>query len=408
MRPSRFMAVMFASLTLLLGTASGFAANAEKLVHTFNGTRGKNPAGALVFDASGNLYGVTTGGGVYGGVAFELSRNLAGIWVETVLHDFGNPKDEDGNYPLGRLVFDSSGNLYGVTLTGGRYDQGTVYELSPAGAGKWTETILHSFSAGYAVNPNDGSEPGAGLAFDAARNLYGTTAGGGNHGQGTAFELSPASNGGWKETVIWSFGSGTDGAVPEAGLTFDAFGNLYGTTELGGTQNYGAVFELSPVAGIWSEVVLYSFGASLQGGATPLSTPVFDSNGNLYGAAGGGSGYGIVFELSPSIGGEWIETVLHTFVDSDGSNPCPQQLVFDAQGNIYGTTSYGGAYTAGTVFEVSPSLGGWTETTIHSFGRLADGEFPDSGVSVDGAGNLYGATFEGGNDGDGMVYEIIP
>jgi uncharacterized repeat protein (TIGR03803 family) len=379
-------------------------------VHSFNGTRGKNPQGALVLDASGNLYGATSAGGAYGGVAFMLSRNSAGTWVETVLHNFGNTKDKDGTYPQANLILDSAGNLYGITLAGGSHNQGTVYKLSPAGGGKWTETILHSFSGGTSVNTDDGAEPEAGLLFDSAGNLYGTTAAGGNYGQGTAFELSPASGGGWTEKIIWSFGNGTDGANPEGSLVSDSAGNLYGTTERGGVQNSGTVYELSEAGGTWTDAVLHSFGATPQDGLTPMSTLAFDASGNLYGTTQtGGSGYGTVFELSSVGGGNWTETVLHNFASgSDGSGPGSEQLVLDAAGNLYGTTSYGGSHTAGTVFELSPSLGGWTETVIHSFGGVNDGEFPYAGVILDSAGNLYGATLEGGNSGSGIVYEITP
>lgn len=410
MKVNMSTSIALAALGVTLLAPRCFALGAEKLVHSFNGTRGKNPQGALVFDASGNLYGATSSGGVYGGVAFMLSRNSAGTWVETVLHNFGNAKDKDGTYPEANLVLDSSGNLYGITLEGGVHNQGTVYKLSPAAGGKWTETILHSFSGGTSVNTNDGAEPEAGLLFDSAGNLYGTTAAGGNYGQGTVFELSPVSGGGWIEKIIWSFGNGTDGANPEGSLIFDSIGNLYGTTERGGAQNSGTVYELSEAAGTWTDALLHSFGSTPEDGLTPLSTLAFDASGNLYGTTqSGGSGYGTVFELSPSGGGDWTETILHDFVNgSDGSGPGSEQLVFDTAGNLYGTTSYGGSHTTGIVFELSPSLGGWMETVTHSFGGVNDGEFPYAGVIPDSAGNLYGATFEGGSSGNGIVYEITP
>ena len=163
-------------------------------------------------------------------------------WNEKVLHNFGS--GADGNYPPAGLIRDAAGNLYGTTLYGGAHNYGTVFELSASAGGGWTETVLHSFN-------NDGTDgwyPQAGLIFDAAGNLYGTTARGGAYTYyGTVFELSPNGSGGWTETVLHSFGNGADGVFPFAGLTFDAAGDLYGTTYLGGTYDEGTVFELTPV-----------------------------------------------------------------------------------------------------------------------------------------------------------------
>src|SRR5664280_601677 len=192
-----------------------------------------------------SLYGTTLGGGTYySGTVFELTPAAGGGWTEKVLHNV-NENGTDGALPRAPLIFDAAGNLYGTTEYGGTYydsDLGTVFELTPAAGGGWTEKVLHNFGIG-----RDGTDPLAGLIFDAAGNLYGTTEYAGNYGGGTVFEWTPAAGGGWTETVLHSFGNGTDGYSPSAGLIFDAAGNLYGTTPHGGTYEGGTVFEVTPV-----------------------------------------------------------------------------------------------------------------------------------------------------------------
>jgi uncharacterized repeat protein (TIGR03803 family) len=283
-----------------------------------------------------------------------------------------------------------------------------------------TETVIYNFAAGH-----DGHTPQAGVVFDAAGNLYGTTIIGGTHNFGTVFELSPVAGGGWTETVIHAFTGGFDGGDPFAALTLDAAGNLYGITEVGGTHDNGTVFEFSPVSGGgWHETVLHSFTGGLDG-QDPLGSLVFDAAGNLYGTAanGGAHGHGNIFELSPTSSGPWSETVLHSFTGgTDGGDPV-SNLVFDAAGNLYGTTegggiaadcSFAGRNGCGVVFELSPVSGGWHETVIHAF-HGTDGAFPLAGLAFDAAGNLYGNTFEGGTLTDcptyygcGVVFELSP
>jgi uncharacterized repeat protein (TIGR03803 family) len=246
----RLKAALAIFAATLFVTSTGAAAQ-ERVLHSFGSgpDDGSTPVAGLIFDAAGNLYSTTSGGGTYGpGTVFELTP--AG--TETVLYSFG--AFGDGVSPYAGLIFDAAGNLYGTTYGGGAYQCslgagcGTVFELSPNGTGGWTETVLHSFG-----NGTDGAIPSAGLIFDAAGNLYGTTAYGGDYGgyngDGTVFELSPNGSGGWTETVLHNFHyNGTDGVSPYAGLIFDAAGNLYGTTREGGTSSYGTVFEITPVA----------------------------------------------------------------------------------------------------------------------------------------------------------------
>ena len=334
---------------------------------------------------------------------------------ETVLHSFGG--GTNGTFPAASLIFDSSGNLYGTTAEGGIHTScgdgsgcGTAFELSPKAGGGWTETVLHSFG-----NGTDGIVPDGSLLFDQASNLYGTTVLGGIHGLGTAFELSPRQGGGWTETILHSFGNGTDGISPNASLIFDSNGNLYGTTYFGGIHGQGTVFELSPSqGGGWTETVLHSFGSGTDG-AQPYAALILDMAGNLYSTTykGGVHGEGTVFELSPRLGGGWTETVLHSFgnpATQDGADPFGD-LVADATGNLYGMTQGGGIRGKGTVFELSLGQGGgWTETVLHSFGNPAtqDGANPFAGLIFDQDGNLYGTTYLGGIHSLGTAFELSP
>jgi uncharacterized repeat protein (TIGR03803 family) len=403
----------------LLVTGTWAATNwKEKALHNFGkGTDGWWPEAGLIFDAAGNLYGVTALGGPNGlGTVFELTPTAGGGWKENVLFGFNGT---DGWAPSGSLIFDAAGNLYGTTEWGGIYYDGNVFELTPIGGGNWAETQLYSF------NPNtgtDGASPYAGVIFDATGNLYGTTEYGGIYGHGTVFELTPNGSGGWTEQVLHNF-DGTDGSEP-AGLIFDATGNLYSTTGGGGAYGAGTVFELTPNgSGGWTETVLYSFCSQpdCTDGLSPEAGLIFDAAGNLYGTTYSGGTYdaGTVFELTPTGGGAWTERVLHGFgKGTDGAGPSYYgKLIFDAAGNLYGMTLSGGAYGFGTAFELTPTAGGgWTEQVLYSFNNNgADGISPFAGLTFDAAGNLYGTTWEGGiyscggaGSACGTVFELSP
>jgi uncharacterized repeat protein (TIGR03803 family) len=355
------------ALFMLTVVASGTraAAQQESVLHTFlnNGKDGTNPVGPLIFDDAGNLYGTTQNGGAHNtGTAFELSPLAGGGWNEQVLYSFnGLDGNQDGIEPFGGLVRDASGRLYGTTYEGGAYNAGTVFELVP-GTGGWSESILHSFAG-----PPDGKWPVEGLTLDAAGNLYGTTVSGGSttigncdpDGCGTVFELVKGTDGGWTEKIVHSFddsANGGDGGGPFSVLTFDAAGNLYGTTSVGGTYGAGTVFELSPTkSGEWTESILYSFGISVSDGTNPYAGVIFDSAGNLYGVAHQG--------------------------------PLPP-------------------YLYGNVFELSPAGGGvWNETVLHTFGIGTDGQYPLGALIFDAYGNLYG-TANAGGVGFGTAFEL--
>jgi uncharacterized repeat protein (TIGR03803 family) len=412
------LTVMLAILTAsLLATGTRAAAQQERILHSLNSKIGTQPAASLIFDAAGILYGTAEYGGTHAaGTVFEFTPKPNGVWDAKSLHSFNN-NGKDGTDPNGVLVSDAAGNLYGTTHEGGKYNCidgcGSVFELVRKASGAWTEKVLYSFND----NGTDGTYPDGGLIFDATGNLYGTTAGGGANGHGAVFELTLQPNGKWTDTILHSFNAnGTDGYLPEAGLIFDAAGNLYGTTYEGGADFYGTVFALTPAGGgVWNETILHNFGNGTDG-SEPEASLVFDAAGNLYGTTyrGGTNGSGTAFELTPAGGGAWNETVLHNFGSgTDGANPTAA-LIFDSAGNLYGTTSAspydgGGTQYDGTAFELTPAGGGnWTETVLHDFGVGTDGANPYGALIFDSAGNLYGTTSSGGAYTGGTVFEITP
>jgi uncharacterized repeat protein (TIGR03803 family) len=402
----------------LLVPACGFvgiarAAPQLTVLFRFTNLKGAYPHGKLIADGAGNLYGTTVEGGANNdGVVFELSPPTEGetAWTEKVLFSFDGT---NGDEPLAGLIADGAGNLYGTTRQGGENNDGVVFRLTPPVAGKkaWIEKVLLSF------NGTNGADPHAGLLADGAGNLYGTTAGGGANSDGEVFELSPPASGkkAWTETVIHSFG-GTDGDYPCAGLISDSAGNLYGTTVEGGKSPYyfGVVFELSPPVrgkGAWTETVLSTFA---KGGALPYGGLIADAAGNLYGTTEEGGGDGDVFELSPPLPGEtvWTENILLSFNGVNGKFPVAG-LIADGAGNLYGTTYQGEPHEAnlgGEVFELSPPLKGqktWTELVLQPF-RGARGAGLQAGLLMDGAGNLYGTTELAGGHNDGVVFKLTP
>jgi uncharacterized repeat protein (TIGR03803 family) len=430
---SHILSIALVLATLTFNLASSAHAQTETVLYNFSGgANGSLPRGGVIFDTAGNLYGTTQYGGgtkcdVGCGTVFELSPISGGGWTQTVLHTFTGGRD--GADPYATLVSDGLGNLYGTASLGGNLAGcggqgcGVVFELSPSSGG-WTETVLHAFSGG-----RDGAQSWTSLIFDSAGNLYGTTTSGGNltaancapYGCGVIFELSPVS-GGWKETVLHAFSGGRDGAFPFGNLTFDAAGNLYGTTTAGGNVTLcgggcGVVFKLSRVSGGWQETALHTFsgndGSDPQGGVT------FDAAGNLYGTAavGGeangcdGEGCGTAFKLSPTTSGPWTATALHVFKDTafqSGFYPSGS-LLPDSAGNLYGVTGEGGTFGYGVVFKLSLVSGVWKETVLHAFNFTGDVAVPFGGLTFDASGNLYGTAESGGTHApNGGIFEITP
>ncbi len=436
---SRAFTLTFALAALAFTLVSTAYAQTETVLFSILGTSdGQNPRSGVTFDAAGNLYATSQYGGGSSscptgcGAALMFSPVSGSGWTETVLHTFTG--GSDGAYPYDTLVADSAGNVYGTAAEGGNrtatnckpYGCGVVFELTPNSSGGWTETVLHTFSG-----ERDGSAPFSGLLMDSSGNLYGTAAAGGNvtsatcapYGCGIVFELSQVA-GVWKENVLQAFG-GSNGWQPFGNLTFDASGNLYGTTMQGGiipqceSGGCGIVFKLAPAAGLWKETVLHTFTG--PDGSVPEGGVAFDSLGNLYGTAanGGeksgcdGEGCGTVFELSPTTHGPWKFTGLHVFSDKStqyGFYPSGTPVV-DSGGNVYCVTGEGGTFGDGDVFKLSLISGVWKESVVHSFNiqsRSHDGSSPFGGMASDSSGNLYGSTMDGGVYGGGAIFEITP
>jgi uncharacterized repeat protein (TIGR03803 family) len=365
----------------------------ESVLYSFTGGGdGAHPYGGMVEDAQGNLYGTTIQGGAHQyGVLFKLQTNGS----EVVVHNFPSNGGEAA-LPT-NLAMDGQGNMYGTTYGGGKYSQGSVFEVNSSGR----FSAVYSFPGG-----GSGKEPQSGLLVNAAGNIYGTTEQGGNvsscdsAGCGVVFEIDTHH----QESELYVFtGTDGDGYWPTAdSLVQDAHGNLYGTTFEGGAFGYGTVFKLEPSG---KETVLHSFSETQGDGAHPYSGVVLDANGNLYGTTtwGGTYGYGMVYKLTPT----GKETVLHSFAGEpdDGSDP-QGALVLDPQGTLFGTTGGGGSFSAGTVFQLSVK---GDEAVLYNFGsNAADGVFPVAGLLRDAQGDLYGTTVNGGADGFGTVFVLAP
>lgn len=380
-----------ASAALLTGEAATVAqAQTFTVLYSFTGVNGDGtyPAASLVLDQRGNLYGTTQLGGTSDmGTVFKVDPS----GNETVLYSFkGGPSD--GKTPLSVLVLDQRGNLYGTTMTGGTAGKGTVFKLDTSGK----ETVLHSFTGS---SNGDGDSPMAGLWIDKRGNLYGTTPLGGSSGRGTVFRVDSSGH----ETVLYSFtGANGGGTYPMADLIMDHKGNLYGTTSQGGSSGWGTVFKLDPSG---TETVLHSFAGSNEDGALPTGALIMDKRGNLYGTTqvGGSAGVGTVFQVDNS----GKETVLHSFRGGDGDGAIGfGALVMDKRGNLYGATTSGGPTNSGTLFKVSPS---GSETVLQIFPDSVSGAAdPVGSLIMDRRGNLYGATVLGGSAGYGTVFRLVP
>jgi uncharacterized repeat protein (TIGR03803 family) len=396
----------------------------------------------LIPDSSGNYFGLTASGGAHGhGQAFKILKLMGGGYSYVPIYDFCPSSGcADGSLPIGRLVLDTNGNLYGVTAEGGSCTPkptgcGTIFKLSPPGSGTtYLLTTLWTFCSSGSTCPG-GVEPGAGLtyagwpgsAYDGSSTLFGTTDDGGNGTtpSGIAFKLTGA-GGTPAVTDIYDFCSAsscTDGAVPDQ-MVVDGSGNLFGVTHIGGScpadpSGCGVAFELSPSGGSFSYTTLWTFCASsgCADGQTPNGQLVITSNGKLVGTSvfGGSADGGTVFRITPN-GSSSTETVRYNFCTVGGAactdGDFPRGGVFqDASGKFYGVTAFGGANQlapGGTVWKLS----GTTLTTLYSFcpvSGCADGNLPQESVLYDSvSGNLFGTTSLGGANGGGVVFELTP
>lgn len=403
------------SLFCVLTTLGLQSADAQTfaVLHNFNGLDGAFPQAGLTMAGTGNLYGTGYMGGVYGyGSVFHL-RWSGSAWVFSDIYNFqgGN----DGYFPISRLVLGPNNSLYSTTLGGGGGfcdgdGCGTFFKVQPplttckTTRCDWTKTILYRFTDFHHER-----NPTGDLLFDSSGNVYGTGRTGG--GFGMIYELMPSS-GDWTVIDLHDFTYSPDGEYPQSGLIADNAGNLYGTATGGGNFGFGTAFELTPTGSGWVLTVLHAFQGASDGGY-PIGGLVFDQSGNLYGttSSAGSGGGGTVFELTPS-GGGWSFNLIYGFHGSSGSGPAAN-LSWDGAGNLYGTTAGDGVYQHGSVFKLMPTSGGWSETDLYSFTGGSDGSTPMSNVTLDTNGNLYGTTSSGGANfcefqNCGVVWEITP
>src|SRR5438067_9606317 len=339
------------------GTVFQLSPSGNGWVHTVlysftGGPDGGEPYKGVTLDAQGNLYGTAVTGGSGSceggcGVAYKLTNN-GGAWTQEVIHPFTG--GDDGSGPGARLTVDRNGNIYGMAPTGGAYGAGTIYKIRRVHGGSWSFQVIHAFTGGA-----DGGTGSAGRMILRNGRLYGAATTGGTYGSGVVFELTPRGVGQWHFRTIYSFRGQPDGSFPYGGLLFDVSGNIYGTTYYGGANNIGAVYQLTPrTNGEWREKVLYSFQGGTDGNS-PISNLFFDTARNLYWTTKeGGLGTGTIFKLSPVGGGHWMETVVHMFQGPPDGAFSYNGMVVDPFGNFYGATVHGGDNNDGCVYQFTP------------------------------------------------------
>ena len=395
--------LLVCALTLIVEPTA--QAQSLTVLHSFAHDRlGYEPYAGLIQDARGNLYGTTDNGGDGGvGSVYRVTRGQSD-WVVTALAEFNH--DGNGYGPQARLTVGPDGAYYGTTVYGGYpggcggMGCGTIFRFNLS---NFSRTVIYRFS------DSDGRWPYSEVTFDSAGNMFGTAVMGGAYGGGTVFKLVRNGNQ-WTHSDIYNFTGAADGFEPVGGLIIDSAGNLYGTTVGGGTCSCGVVFEVSPLEGGWSYQVLHNFDPQTDGG-WPEASLIMDAAGNLYGTTSwGGPGVGgTVFELSPS-GNIWNFSMIYGFDNCD----CPPfegprgSVLMDVAGNLYGTTFGDGAYDQGSVFELTPTNDQWTFRSLHYFNSLQDGQNPVGTLLMDANGNLFGTTWFGGQYGVGTVWEITP
>jgi uncharacterized repeat protein (TIGR03803 family) len=371
----------------------------ETVLYNFGGADGEGPRWGVIADAAGNLYGTTIFGGVGGGTVFELVHGQSGYAQSLVYNFTGN----DGALPSGGLVAGPDGALYGVTANGGAFNQGVVYKLTPGGSG-YSESVLYSFQGGN----TDGAWPWGTPVLGKDGTIYGITqfgAGGGGEGNGIVFALT-SSNGRYVETILHRFAGGADGFNPQSGLAIDRHGTLFGTTAYGGNMagcqgsGCGTVFALTPSKSGFTHTVLYAFQDEPDG-TNPAGALTLDkTTGALFGTTtyGGTDTNGTVFELMPS-GSGYSESVLHSFGSHDGFEAEGQLLLVGDR--LYGTTALGAGgcrgIGCGSVFRLEPTGAGYAFKTIYHFRDPANGAEPaTTALTADASGALYGTTLSGG------------
>ncbi len=419
----RIFALGNALLMITLALSGVVNAQTESTLYTFKETTSFWPQGALSEDSAGSLYGTTRAGGTYGvGTIFKMAPPTVsgGAWTLTTLYNFV-PYGNGGFVPVSDLIADSTGAFYGTTYSGGDpvCNCGVVYKLIPPAksGGAWTEQALYAFTGN-----SDGRLPAmAALTMNSQGVLYGVTVRGGTWDGGVIYQLAPATGGTYTESVLYSFGDLADASTPNGPLTMDSSGALYGVTSLGGAFDSGTVYKFVPASNgqLATESLLFSFKASTKSGITPSGSLLFDSAGNLYGitnAGGSGNNDGVVYELTPAKA-TWTQTILYIFSKQSGSNPVGGLTWNPTTGALYGTTSSQNGKTTGdgSVFKLLPPavLGGaWTESTLFQFTYATVGGYPTGNITRDPlTGTLYGTAINGGVTGCdlfcGTTWQIV-
>jgi uncharacterized repeat protein (TIGR03803 family) len=392
---------LLSSAALLATLALGQPASASQfqVIHDFTGAAdGAAPGYTLLRDGKKALIGAANQGGAGYGTVFRIKRK-SGSWTVKPLYKF---TANDGQPGWG-VITGQNGSLFVnasyVSVQGGPC--GSALELDPAATptngAKLVSTLLHTYT-----KSEDGC-PTGNLLRGKGSTLYGVTQNGGAYSWGSVFQLKP-SRSGWKETILHSFQGQADGGAPYSELIGDGAGNLYGTASASDI-NAGTVFELSPSQNGWAFKVLYTFTGGNDGGQ-PVAALIFDDAGNLYGATAsfGTKGGGTIFQMTPS-GDIWNFHVLHSLAGTDGP---VASLALDKMGTLYGTNFMDGANGYGSVFSLTPVSGKWRYKDLHDFTGGADGGYPGGGVVFDSNGNLFGTAVLGGASGLGVVYEITP
>ena len=406
--------VSLAVLATLLAVVPTVQAQTYQVLYNFNGGADETYSwGGLTIDQSGHLYGTTIGplGCLAGcGTVYKFSHEGSG-WVFSTLYAFRG--GQDGTIVYAPVTIAADGSLYGTTVGGGLIGGcsgngcGTVFRLQPPATFcrsvtcPWNETVVYRFQECPSLH-----EPEDGVAFDRAGNMFGAPTWGGlgcvddNPGDGGVFELTP-SQGGWSYQTIYELPGGSDGCTPVGTVMVNQAGNVFGTSnQCGG----GTVYEVSPSGSGWNGFTLHSFEET-DSGSTPWAGLISDSAGNLYGttAYGGLNDSGVVFELSPS-NGSYTYSVLYNFSGGGGSL---SRLSMDTAGNLYGSQYAVGANMDGLIFKLTRGSSGWTFTDLHDFNGN-DGSQPVGNLALDADGNLYGSTSLGGAHGYGVIWEITP
>ncbi len=433
--PCSMMTLLALTLLLSLTTYTAHAQTYSVIHSFSGGADGATPHSGLTPDGAGNYYGTATYGGFQGqncgqqgcGTVYKLAKKN-GSWVLTNLYSFkgGN----DGAWPTARVVFGPDGAIYGTTFSGSgnsctNNGCGTIFRLTPpvnpchAVSCPWTETILYTFHG------PDGQLPAGEIIFDHAGNIYGTTVAGGSGEWGTVYKLTHA-NGHWTQSVLYNFTGQDDGGDPAAGVIFDRAGNLWGTTASGGWNSLpdfygpGVIYELTPNGSAWNYTTIYKFTDNSSDGGLPVASLVLGSDGTMYGTTSSGgiglctyntyyTGCGTVFSVAQS------ESPLFFNFPVPGENPGLSgpnaAITLDASANMYGTAYAAGHLGAGSVFEVTAF--NRVYSSLHDFTGGSDGGYPSSNVTFDANGNMFGTTLSGGGSGIctmqggcGVIWEI--